>query len=48
MITGYVRVSTQEQNLERQTERLKNTGCERIYQEKKSPERKRSVRNWTG
>jgi len=34
MITGYARVSTQEQNLERQIDRLQSFGCERIFQEK--------------
>ena len=34
MIIGYARVSTQEQNLDRQLDNLKERGCERIYQEK--------------
>ena len=34
MIIGYARVSTQEQNLDRQLDSLKERGCERIYQEK--------------
>ena len=34
MILGYARVSTQEQNLERQTDQLEQLGCERIFQEK--------------
>ena len=34
MILGYARVSTQEQNLERQTDKLLQFGCERIFQEK--------------
>jgi len=34
MIIGYARVSTQDQNLERQTDQLQEFGCERIYQEK--------------
>jgi len=34
MIFGYARVSTQDQNLERQIDRLQQLGCERIFQEK--------------
>ena len=34
MIFGYARVSTQDQNLERQTDQLKQVGCERIFQER--------------
>ena len=34
MIFGYARVSTQEQNLDRQTDQLQQAGCERIFQEK--------------
>ena len=34
MIKGYARVSTEEQNLDRQIDSLNNAGCERIYQEK--------------
>ena len=34
MIIGYARVSTQEQNLDRQLDGLRARGCERIYQEK--------------
>ena len=34
MILGYARVSTQEQNLERQIDQLQHFGCERIFQEK--------------
>jgi len=34
MIIGYARVSTREQNLDRQTDQLQNAGCERIFQEK--------------
>jgi DNA invertase Pin-like site-specific DNA recombinase len=36
MIFGYARVSTREQNLERQSDRLERSGCERIFQEKVS------------
>jgi DNA invertase Pin-like site-specific DNA recombinase len=34
MILGYARVSTRDQNLERQTDQLLQSGCERIFQEK--------------
>lgn len=34
MIIGYARVSTQDQNLDRQIDNLKARGCEKIYQEK--------------
>jgi DNA invertase Pin-like site-specific DNA recombinase len=34
MIFGYARVSTLDQNLERQTDQLQHFGCERIFQEK--------------
>jgi DNA invertase Pin-like site-specific DNA recombinase len=34
MVFGYARVSTQEQNLDRQIDQLKDAGAERIYQEK--------------
>lgn len=34
MIIGYARVSTQDQNLDLQTEVLTRAGCEKIYEEK--------------
>lgn len=34
MLIGYARVSTAEQNLDRQLDQLKSSGCERVYQEK--------------
>ncbi len=34
MILGYARVSTQEQNLDRQMDQLKEAGCEKIFCEK--------------
>lgn len=34
MVIGYARVSTQEQNLNRQIDQLKSVGCEKIFNEK--------------
>ncbi len=34
MIIGYARVSTSDQNLDRQIDQLREQGCGRIYQEK--------------
>jgi DNA invertase Pin-like site-specific DNA recombinase len=36
MIFGYARVSSKDQNLDRQLKELESFGCERIYQEKQS------------
>ena len=36
MKIGYARVSTQDQNLDRQLDQLRREGCERIYEEKES------------
>jgi DNA invertase Pin-like site-specific DNA recombinase len=36
MRIGYARVSTQDQNLDRQRDRLRQDGCERVYEEKVS------------
>src|SRR5699024_7899982 len=36
MIFGYARVSSKQQNLDRQLQDLKEFGCDRIYQEKQS------------
>ena len=36
MRIGYARVSTQDQNLDRQRDQLQQDGCERIYEEKVS------------
>ena len=34
MIIGYCRVSTSDQNLDRQTDQLQDVGCERFFKEK--------------
>lgn len=34
MLIGYSRVSTQDQNLDRQTDQLNNAGCQKIFSEK--------------
>lgn len=34
MMIGYARVSTQDQNLDLQTEALTRAGCEKIYEDK--------------
>ena len=34
MLVGYARVSTQDQNLDLQTQALNDAGCERIYEDK--------------
>eukprot|EP01035_Chromulina_nebulosa_P050700 gene50700-68953_t len=36
MLVGYARVSTRDQNLESQVSKLKNAGCEEIYEGKYS------------
>ena len=36
MLIGYARVSTQEQNLDLQSQALQDGGCEKIYTEKAS------------
>ena len=36
MRIGYARVSTQDQNLDRQCDQLRQDGCERVYEEKVS------------
>ena len=36
MRIGYARVSTQDQNLDRQLDQLRQDGCQRIYEEKGS------------
>ena len=41
MIIGYARVSTQDQNLDLQTDELTKLGCKKIYQEKVSSGKER-------
>jgi len=41
MIIGYARVSTQDQNLDLQTDELTKLGCQKIYQEKVSSGKER-------
>lgn len=36
MLVGYARVSTQDQNLDRQLDQLRDAGCERVYTDKAS------------
>ena len=36
MIIGYARVSSKDQNLDRQIQELENFGCEKIFTEKQS------------
>ena len=36
MLIGYARVSTLDQNLDRQRDALTKAGCERLFEEKKS------------
>lgn len=43
MIIGYARVSTQEQNLFRQLDALREHGAERIFQEKDDRHNKKSA-----
>jgi len=40
MILGYARVSTHDQNLDRQIDQLQQVGCERIFREKASGSKK--------
>lgn len=47
MKIGYARVSTLEQNLDRQIDQLEKEGCERIYSEKYQ-EPKTIVQNFIG
>ena len=42
-IVGYVRVSTIGQNLDVQLEKLREYGCEEIFEEKRSGRRSRSA-----
>lgn len=48
MIIGYARVSSKEQNLDRQVQELQNFGCEKIFTEKKSGKnlKDRSIYNY--
>ena len=44
MLIGYCRVSTTEQNLDRQIKSLKNYGCERIYCDKSTGKNEISIK----